>query len=197
MPALVSDGTFSDGLPRFEGFDCECNPGHRRLDAVDVVGDLGEAIIGEEANSFLRRPLQEFEGKSRNACALVSLGLCPLSCAPSDRLAAMTADGCRYLVLRAASFVFGLIASQLALVISCRFETRIPCCEHDAYHRRQSYRQGGKPEQLGSQVHGRITPFSEKKALPAHGTCSGGLFWRSSALRFPYMAKTSTAMSKD
>ena len=40
-----------------------------QLDFADVVGDLEEAIIGEETNSFLRQPLQEFESESRNACA--------------------------------------------------------------------------------------------------------------------------------
>lgn len=105
-------------------------------------------------------------------------------------IAAMTVSGCQRSGLRAASFMCLTITSKLFLMVNLRFEARISCCGRDTHHRRQSYRQGGKPEQLDNQVHGRITPFPEKKALPAHGTCFGGLFWRSLALRFPYMTKT-------
>ena len=81
-------------------------------------------------------------------------------CVSSDQFATMTASGCPCFVLRAAPFVFGLIASQLALAISFRFGTRTPCCGHGLDHRRrQPHRRGGKLEQLN----GRITPFRERR----------------------------------
>lgn len=80
------------------------------------------------------------------------------------RFATMTASGCPCFVLRAASFVCRLIASQLALAISFRFGARTPCCGHGLDHRRrQSHRRSGKLEQLNNQVHGRITSFRGRR----------------------------------
>ena len=135
-----------------------------QLDSADVVGDLEEAIIGEETNSFLRQPLQEFESESRNACAVVRPDQHALSCAFSNQFATMTASGCPCLELWAAPFVCRLIASQLALAISFRFGARTPCCGHGLDHRRrQSHRRSGKLEQLNNQVHGRITSFRGRR----------------------------------
>lgn len=86
------------------------------------------------------------------------------SCVGASCAAIMTASGCPCSKLRAAPFVFGLIASQLALVISFRFGARTPCCGHGLDHRRrQPHRRGGKLEQLNNQVHGRITSFRERR----------------------------------
>lgn len=89
---------------------------------------------------------------------------CALSCGAVSRNAIITASGCPCSKLRAAPFVFGLIASQLALAISFRFGARTPCCGHGLDHRRrQPHRRGGKLQQLNNQVHGRITSFRERR----------------------------------
>ncbi len=85
-------------------------------------------------------------------------------CASFASAAIMRAGGCPCLELWAAPFVFGLIASQLALAISFRFGARTPCCGHGLDHRRrQPHRRGGKLQQLNNQVHGRITSFRGRR----------------------------------
>lgn len=91
-------------------------------------------------------------------------GLRARSCTSSCRFATMSASGCPCSMLRAAPFVFGLIASQLALAISFRFGARTPCCGHGLDHRRcQSHRRSGKLKQLNNQVHGQITSFRKRR----------------------------------
>ena len=86
--------------------------------------------------------------------------LCVPPCGRIYGTAIITASGCPCFVLRAAPFMFLLIASQLALAISFRFGARTPCCGHGLDHRRrQPHRRGGKLQQLNNQVHGRITSF--------------------------------------
>lgn len=95
---------------------------------------------------------------------LATPSLCMTPCGRISEAAIMTASGCPCLELRAAPFVFGLIASQLALAISFRFGARTPCCGHGLDHRRrQPHRRGGKLQQLNNQVHGRITSFRERR----------------------------------
>ena len=65
------------------------------------------------------------------------MGFRALSSGVDSRAATMTASGCPCSKLRAAPFVCRLIASQLALAISFRFEVRTPCCGHGPDHRRR------------------------------------------------------------
>ena len=91
-------------------------------------------------------------------------GLRALSCTSSCRFATMSASGCPCSMLRAAPFVFGLIASQLALAISFRFGARTPCCGHGLDHRRrQPHHRSNEFQQLNNQVHGQITPFRKRR----------------------------------
>ena len=91
-------------------------------------------------------------------------GLRALSCVPSRRFATIAASGCPCFVLRAAPFVFGLIAGQLAPAISFRFGTRTPCCGHGPdRRRRQSHRRSNEFQQLNNQVHGQITSFRKRR----------------------------------
>ena len=101
----------------------------------------------------------------RTAFSPACCGCCRvLSCGAVSGNAIITASGCPCSKLRAAPFVFGLIASQLALAISFRFGTRTPCCGHGLDHRRrQPHRRGGKLQQLNNQAHGRITSFRERR----------------------------------
>lgn len=52
------------------------------------------------------------------------------ACAPFVGIAALTANGCRYLALRAPSLVCRLTASKLALAVRLCFGARTPCCGH-------------------------------------------------------------------
>ena len=101
----------------------------------------------------------------RTAFSPACCGCCRvLSCGAVSGNAIITASGCPCSKLRAAPFVFGLIASQLALAISFRFGARTPCCGHGLDHRRrQPHRRGGKLQQLNNQAHGRITSFRERR----------------------------------
>lgn len=91
-------------------------------------------------------------------------GLRALSCTSSCRFATMSASGCPCLELRAAPFVFGLIAGQLAPAISFRFGARTPCCGHGPdRRRRQSHRRSNEFQQLNNQVHGQITSFRKRR----------------------------------
>lgn len=103
--------------------------------------------------------------------ALAAFGVCNnltirevFACVFSADAATMTASGCPCFVLRAAPFVFGLIASQLALAISFRFGARTPCCGHGLDHRRrQSHRRSNEFQQLNNQVHGQITSCRKRR----------------------------------
>lgn len=87
-----------------------------------------------------------------------------VSRASSNRFATMVVSGCPCLELRVAPFVFGLIASQLALAINLRFGARTPCCGHGPdRRRRQSHRRSNESQQLNNQVHGRITSFRRRR----------------------------------
>lgn len=81
---------------------------------------------------------------------LATPSLCMTPCGRISEAVIMTASGCPCLELRAAPFVFGPIASQLALAISFRFGARTPCCGHglDCGHSADADVKNKAPEQV-------------------------------------------------
>lgn len=140
------------------------------LDRRMATGPTYESLCVEDIldvffhNTFQMSSLRRLGSGGRSTCVFAGPDLRALSCIFPNQFAAMTASGCPCSMLRAAPFGCRLIAGQLALAISFRFEGRTPCCGHGLGHRRrQSHRRSGKLEQLNNQVHGRITSFRRRR----------------------------------
>lgn len=177
MPSLISD--------TYKAWGMKANT---RFDQLISDEELGWTFIVEPASTqfcvgndsrkqlpmcinasqapTLRRP----ESGDRSTCVFAASGFRALSCASSNRFAALTVGGCSCSKLRATPFVCRLIVSQLVLAISFRFRARVSCggrgfdCRH-----RQSRCRSGKLGQLNNQASVRIASFPKRRCCQCVG----------------------------